>query len=185
MGPNMIHGPIDQIRCRSTLTDSGHWLVSMIPVDSEEILMWDHLDWLPYQISFPSIYGSSKTESGYVLGDQFKANWSWRPRQTWTWVALASTLGTRTELALGLLVDLDTRADLLGLYMVLQAWSYVWRSCPHHPPFLVEKPSSVSILLEVDPAQQEDKQGFQNNGNRQCCEKEYDHMSRFIAYFVL
>ena len=37
----------------------------------------------------------------------------------------ASTLGTRTELASGLLVDLDTLADLLGLHMVLQAWSYV------------------------------------------------------------
>ena len=45
---------------------------------------------------------------------------------------LASTLGTQTKLASDLLLDLDTLADLLGLHMVLQAWSYVWRSCPHH-----------------------------------------------------
>ena len=43
----------------------------------------------------------------------------------------ASTSGTRTELASDLLLNLDTLADLLGLHMVLQAWSYVWRSCPH------------------------------------------------------
>ena len=37
----------------------------------------------------------------------------------------AFTLGTQTELASDLLLDLDTLADLLGLHMVLQAWSYV------------------------------------------------------------
>ena len=51
--------------------------------------------------------------------------------------------------------------------------------------FLDEKPSSASILLEVDPTQHEDKRGFQNNGNGQCCEKEYDHLSRFVACLVL
>ena len=29
------------------------------------------------------------------------------------------------------------------------------------------------------------KRGFQNNGNGQCCKKEYDHMSRFVACLVL
>jgi hypothetical protein len=82
MGSKMIHGPLDQIRWRSTWTESGRWLVSTIPMDFEEVLMWDHLDWLPYQISFPTICGSSKTESGRVLGDQFKTDWSWKPKQT-------------------------------------------------------------------------------------------------------
>jgi hypothetical protein len=33
--------------------------------------------------------------------------------------------------AVNLFLVLDTLADLLGLLAILQAWSYVWRSCPH------------------------------------------------------
>ena len=43
----------------------------------------------------------------------------------------ASTSGTRTELALGLLLDLDTLAGLLPLHTMCQTWSYAWVSCPH------------------------------------------------------
>ena len=46
----------------------------------------------------------------------------------------ASTSGTRTELASGLLLDLDTLAGLLTLHTMCQTWSYAWVSCPHHPP---------------------------------------------------
>ena len=60
----------------------------------------------------------------------------------------ASTSGTRTELASGLLLDLDTLASLLPLHTMCQTWSYAWVSCPHHPPLLNEKPSSTSIVLE-------------------------------------
>jgi hypothetical protein len=88
-------------RCRSTLTDSGRWLVSTISIDSKEILMWNHFDWLPYQIIFPSICGSSKTEFGCVLGIHFIADWSWWPRQT------------RTRIGLGLWLGLDVLAGLL------------------------------------------------------------------------
>ena len=42
-----------------------------------------------------------------------------------------STSGTRTELAVGLLFDLDTLADLLPLHTMRQTWSYAWVSCPH------------------------------------------------------
>jgi hypothetical protein len=35
---------------------------------------------------------------------------------------------------LGLLLDLDALVDLVGLHVILQAWSYAWRPCPHHDP---------------------------------------------------
>ena len=44
----------------------------------------------------------------------------------------ASTLGTQTELASGLLLDLDTLAGLLPLHIMRQTWSYARVSCPHH-----------------------------------------------------
>jgi hypothetical protein len=43
----------------------------------------------------------------------------------------ASTLTTQTELALGLLLYMDTIAGLL-FHMMCQSWSYAWVSCPHH-----------------------------------------------------
>jgi tetrahydromethanopterin S-methyltransferase subunit E len=43
----------------------------------------------------------------------------------------ASTFATRTELALGLLLYLDTLAGLL-FHVMHQLWSYAWVSCPHH-----------------------------------------------------
>ena len=46
----------------------------------------------------------------------------------------APTSGTRTELALGLLLDLDTLAGLLTLHTMRQTWSYAWVSYPHHSP---------------------------------------------------
>jgi hypothetical protein len=60
----------------------------------------------------------------------------------------ASTLATRTGYALGLLLDLEALIDLIGLHVILQAWSYAWSTCPHHPPLLDEKSSSASMLLE-------------------------------------
>lgn len=42
---------------------------------------------------------------------------------------LTSTLVTRTELASGLLLDLDTLAGLLLLHAIVQAWPYAWMSC--------------------------------------------------------
>ena len=43
----------------------------------------------------------------------------------------ATTSGTQTELASGLLLDLDTLAGLLPLHTMRQTWSYAWVSCPH------------------------------------------------------
>src|SRR6266508_2374615 len=53
---------------RSTLIDSGRPLVWTIPVDSDGSLMWDRCHWKLYEILFPSIYETSKTESICVLG---------------------------------------------------------------------------------------------------------------------
>ena len=72
-------------RCRSTLVDSGRWLVSTIPVDFEELLMWDHLHWFPYLISFPSIRGSSKTEPEHARVTSFMTEWFWNPRWARIW----------------------------------------------------------------------------------------------------
>ena len=77
----------------------------------------------------------------------------------------SSTLGTQTELASGLLLDLDTLAGLLPLHTMRQTWSYAWVSCPHHPPLLDEKPSSASIVLETDPAQHKGERGCEDKGN--------------------
>ena len=93
----------------------------------------------------------------------------------------ACTSGTRTELASGLLLDLDTLADLLPLHTMCQTWSYAWVSCPHHPPLLDEKPSSASIVLETDPAQHKGERGCKDKGNWNNCEKECDHVSKFLA----
>ena len=71
------------------------------PIYSNGILMWDHFHYLPYQIIFPSICGSSKTEFGYVLGVHFIVDWSSWPRQT------------RTRIGLGLWLGLDVLAGLL------------------------------------------------------------------------
>ena len=76
MGSTTIHGPKAKIRRRSAGTDSGRHLYWTISVDSGLVWMWDQCHSKLYEISFPTIYGSSKTESGYILGDQFKADWS-------------------------------------------------------------------------------------------------------------
>ena len=76
-----------------------------------------------------------------------------------------STLGTRTGLALNLLVDLDTLFGLLLLHAMLPSWPYAWVPCPHHPPLLDEKPSSASIVLETDPAKHKGEQGCENKWN--------------------
>jgi hypothetical protein len=57
----------------------------------------------------------------------------------------ASNLGNQTELALSLLLYLDTLVGLL-FYAMHQSWSYAWVSYPHHPPLLDKKPSSASIV---------------------------------------
>ena len=59
----------------------------------------------------------------------------------------ASTSGTRTELASGLLLDLETLAGLLPLHAMRQTWTFAWVSCPHQilrefgggpcPPYIV------------------------------------------------
>ena len=77
----------------------------------------------------------------------------------------ASTSRTQTELASGLLLDLDTLAGLLPLYTMCQAWSYAWVSCPHHPPLLDEKPSSALIVLEIDPTQHKGERGCEDKEN--------------------
>jgi hypothetical protein len=58
-------------------------------------------------------------------------------------------------------------------------------SYPHHPPFLDKKPSSMSIVLEGDPAQHEGKQGCQNNSNGQCYEIDYGHIFGVVAHLYL
>ena len=93
----------------------------------------------------------------------------------------ASTSWTRTELASGLLLDLDTLAGLLPLHTMRQTWSYAWVLCPHHPPLIDEKSSSTSIVLETDPAQHKGEWGCKDKGNWNNCEKEHDHVSKFLA----
>ena len=56
--------------------DSRRWLFSMIPIDSCRIWASNQSHWLSYEIIFPSICGSSKTESGCILGVHFNADWS-------------------------------------------------------------------------------------------------------------
>ena len=73
MGSMTIHSPTDLKRWCNTLADSGCWIILTIVVDSGWILMWNQSHWLAYQIIFPSIYGSSKTESGCVLRVHFTA----------------------------------------------------------------------------------------------------------------
>jgi hypothetical protein len=87
-------------RC-SALTDSGRQLISMIPIDSDGIWTSNQSHWLDYEIIFPSICGSSKTEYGCILGVYFIADWSRRPKQT------------RTRIGLGLQLGLDILAGLL------------------------------------------------------------------------
>ena len=104
----------------------------MIPIDSEGYLMWENLHWLPYLISFPSIYRSSKTEPGRARVSSFMIDWSWNLR----WAPTSVGLGLHNEKD-----ELDTHAGpppLLGLY-VMKKW------CPHHSPFLELKSSSTEV----------------------------------------
>jgi hypothetical protein len=100
MGSDAIHGPMAQQtvsqhqnriwtlksaqwpnrRCRSTKTESERWIVSMIPVDSRWILRWNQLGCLDNLFIFPTISSPSQSESGYILGVHFSANWSWTLR---------------------------------------------------------------------------------------------------------
>ena len=52
--PDTIHGPLAQKRWRSTLTDSGRWLISWIAVDSEQLWTWIWWRWKGYEIIFPT-----------------------------------------------------------------------------------------------------------------------------------
>src|SRR5436190_2992036 len=110
MDSNTIQGPTAKRWWRSTLTDSGRPLVWTIPVDSDGSLMWDRCHWKLYEILFPSIYRTSKTESICVLGINFGAACSWIPR--WS----------RSRVGLGLPCDVDVLAAPLrhlGLSQVL------------------------------------------------------------------
>ena len=62
----------------------------MIPVEYGWVFMWNQSHWLAYQIIFPSIYGSSKTESVWALGVDFTRDCSWIPRWTRTWFGPSS-----------------------------------------------------------------------------------------------
>jgi len=73
----------------------------MIPIDYEGILMRGHFHWFPYEIIFPSICGSSKTEYVCDLDVHFTTRWYWSPR--WT----------RTQVGLGLWLGLDVLAGLV------------------------------------------------------------------------
>jgi hypothetical protein len=65
----------------------------MIPIDSDRIWASNQIHWLDYEIIFPSIYGSLKTESRCVLGVRFIAelvqkaeadsNLNWTGPPTW------------------------------------------------------------------------------------------------------
>jgi hypothetical protein len=45
-------------------------------------------------------------------------------------------LGDSNRIRFGPPLDLDALADLVGLHVILQAWSYAWRPCPHHVAYL-------------------------------------------------
>ena len=72
--------------------------------------------WTPY-----ATWASFLVRAAPGLRDRLKLELLW-----------ASTSGTQTELALGVLLDLDTVAGLLPLHTMRQTWSYAWVSCPHH-----------------------------------------------------
>uniref|UniRef100_A0A0A9H236 Uncharacterized protein n=1 Tax=Arundo donax TaxID=35708 RepID=A0A0A9H236_ARUDO len=77
----------------------------MILVDSEGILTWDQCYWKVYQISFSTIYRTSKTEFRCDLCDEISAGCFWISRSS------QSELG----LQLGLHV-------LAGLLLLLVFW---------------------------------------------------------------
>ena len=60
------------------------------------------------------------------LGVIFSTCCSWTPRWLELELLWASTSGTQTELASGVLLDLDTVAGLLPLHTMRQTWSYAW-----------------------------------------------------------
>ena len=137
MGPNKIHGQTNQ----KTVSQHPGRFWTLTCFDNfcgfRRAFEWDHLDRLPYQISFPSICGSSKTGSGCVLGDQFKVDWSWNPRQTRTWVALGLHLG-----------DLDRNSFGPPSWPRHLCWS---PTPPYHAPNMVIciGVMSSSIMLHV------------------------------------
>src|SRR6266508_528841 len=110
MDSNTIQGKTGKRWWRSTLTDSGRPLVWTIPVDLDGSLMWDRCYWKLYEILFPSIYRTSKTESVCILGINFRTACSWILR--WS----------RSRVGLGLPRDVDVLAAPLrhlGLSQVL------------------------------------------------------------------
>ena len=134
MGPNTIHGPTDQKKgvgapwqildadlfrrfplilkgfCRETT-----WIGFLIKLSFQPYV--DHRKRSPDASWVTSL---KQTDPGGR--DRLKIELLW-----------ASTSGTRTKLASGLLLDLDTLVGLLSPYTMRQRWSYAWVSCPHHP----------------------------------------------------
>jgi hypothetical protein len=90
----------------------------------------------------------------------------------------ASTMGTRTEVALDLLLDVH---NLAGLFQAKQSWVYLWFSCSHHPPLFDEKSSSASIVLEIGPAQHKGERGCKNKGNQKNSKEECNLISNFVV----
>jgi hypothetical protein len=111
LGSTTIHGPKAKIRRRSTGAVSGRHFLLTIPVDSGIIWMWDWCHWKLYEIVFPTICGSSKSDSVCGMGVQSKADCSWTPR--WT----------RSRLGLGLHLDVHSLAGPPRLQTHLHASS--------------------------------------------------------------
>ena len=97
---------------RNTVTQhpevSGLCLVSMIPVDSEGIWMWDRWQIKGNLVSFRTIKRTSQSDSGCNLGVRFSADWSWSPNLS------------RTRHVLGLHLELADQTGLLLLQALLQ-----------------------------------------------------------------
>ena len=96
-------------------------IVSRIPIDSDGILMWDYFHWFPYEIIFPSICGSSKTESVCDLGVHFTTRCSWSMRWTRTWHGLDLQFGLRA-----LACQLRGRTSLGILWLLSTCLGVFW-----------------------------------------------------------
>ena len=122
----------------------------MIPIDSKEIFLHE-TNWVGFliQLAFHPYVDHRKQslDASWVINlwqtgpgtrDRLELELLW-----------ASASGTRTKLASGLLLNLDTLAGLLPLHTICQTWSYSWVSCPHHPPFLTKSRHRRRLCLKL------------------------------------
>jgi hypothetical protein len=84
----------------STLADSGCPLLSLVPVDSDGILVWDRCHWKLYKIVLPTIYRTFKTDSVCDLGARFIAHCFCTSNWARTWIALGLHLGDSNRISL-------------------------------------------------------------------------------------